>query len=144
MELREYLRGLRRHWLAIGLMTLVGLAAAFGWFVLQTPVYQATAIGLVQTRVVAQEQEQNENLILVPQFDSFARSKVPTYMEMATWRVVAEGVIADLGLDAAAMISRPSPCRAVTKKADVAEHPTVFHHVGLLTTELTGRSRVAH
>ena len=61
--------------------------------------YQATAIGLVQTREVAQEQEQNENLVLVPQFDSFARSKIPTYMEMATWRVVAEGAIADLGLD---------------------------------------------
>ncbi len=99
MELREYLRGLRRHWLAICLMTLVGLAAAFGWYLLQTPVYQATAIGLVQTREVAQEQEQNENLVLLPQFDGFARSKIPTYMEMATWRVVAEGAIADLGLD---------------------------------------------
>jgi capsular exopolysaccharide synthesis family protein len=108
MELREYLRGLRRHWLAICLMTLVGLAAALGWYVLQTPVYQATAIGLVQTREVAQEQEQNENLILVPEFDSFARSKVPTYMEMATWRVVAEGVIADLGLDG-------SPSEAVSR-----------------------------
>lgn len=99
MELREYLRGLRRHWLAICLMTLVGLAAAFGWFVLQTPVYQATAIGLVQTREVALEEQQNENLILVPQLDSFARSKIPTYMEMAFWRDVAEGAIADLGLD---------------------------------------------
>jgi capsular exopolysaccharide synthesis family protein len=110
MELREYLRGLRRHWLAICLMTLVGLAAAFGWYVLQTPVYQATAIGLVQTREAAQAQEQNENLILVPQFDGFARSKLPTYMEMATWRVVAEGVIADLGLDA-------SPSEAVSRIA---------------------------
>jgi len=100
MELREYLRGLRRHWLAILLMTLVGLAAAFGWYLLQTPVYQATAIGLVQTREVAQEQEQNENLILVPQFDGFARSKLPTYIEMATWRIVAEGVLEELGLEA--------------------------------------------
>lgn len=100
MELREYLRGLRRHWLAILLMTLVGLAAAFGWYLLQTPVYQATAIGLVQTREVAQEQEQNQNLVLGPQFDTFARMKLPTYMEMATWRVVAEGAIESLGLDA--------------------------------------------
>ena len=99
MELREYLRGLRRHWLAICLMTLVGLAAAFGWYVLQTPVYQATAIGLVQTRESPQEQIQDENLVLLPQFDGFARSKIPTYMEMATWRVVAEDAIADLGLE---------------------------------------------
>jgi len=108
MELREYLRGLRRHWLAICLMTLVGLAAAFGWFVLQTPVYEATAIGLVQTREVAQEQEQNENLVIMPQIDSFAQSKIPTYMQMATWRVVADGVIADLGLD-------ESPSQAVSR-----------------------------
>lgn len=100
MELREYLRGLRRHWLAILLMTIVGLAAAFGWYLLQTPVYQATAIGLVQTREVAQEQEQNENLVTGPQFDSFAGMKLPTYMEMATWKVVAEGAIEALGLEA--------------------------------------------
>jgi len=27
-----------------------------------------------------------------------------------------------------------------TKKADVAEHPKAFHHVGLLLNELPGRS----
>jgi hypothetical protein len=30
-----------------------------------------------------------------------------------------------------------------TKKADVAEHPEVFHHVGLLLNEPPGKSRVA-
>jgi hypothetical protein len=30
-----------------------------------------------------------------------------------------------------------------TKKADVAEHPKVFHHVGLLFNEPPGPSRVA-
>lgn len=58
-------------------------------------------------------------------------------------RAVLTVRIADLGLDASAMIPRPIPCRAVTKKADVAEHPSVFHHVGLLINEPTGRSRVA-
>lgn len=100
MELREYVRGLRRHWFAVLLMTIVGLAAAYGWYLLQTPVYQATAIGVVQTREVAQEQEQNQNLVMGPQFDSFARSKLPTYIDMATWRIVAEGAIETLGLDA--------------------------------------------
>jgi tyrosine-protein kinase len=98
MELREYLRGLRRHWLAIVLMMLVGVGAAFGWYLLQTPVYQATAIGLVQTRHDATSDE-NQSLVVGPQYDSYAATKVPTYMEMATWKVVAEDVIKDLGLN---------------------------------------------
>jgi capsular exopolysaccharide synthesis family protein len=107
MELREYLRGLRRHWLAIALMTLVGLGAAFGWYAVQTPVYQATAIGLVQTREVAQDTVDDQNLI-VPQIDSFARTKVPTYIQMATWRDVAEGAIEELDL-------AQTPDQAVTR-----------------------------
>src|SRR4051812_23963236 len=91
MELREYLRGLRRHWLAILLMTLVGLATAFGWYLLQAPVYQATAVGLVQTKTTAEDP--NLNGTLGPQFDAYARSKMPTYIEMATWKDVAEGAI---------------------------------------------------
>ena len=39
MELRDYLRGLRRHWFAIVLMTLIGVGAGYGWTLLQTPVY---------------------------------------------------------------------------------------------------------
>jgi hypothetical protein len=31
--------------------------------------------------------------------------------------------------------SVPARCLAQTKKADVAEHPEVFHHVGLLVNE---------
>jgi len=100
MELREYLRGLRRHWLAILLMTLVGLATAFGWYLLQAPVYQATAVGLVQTRAIADDP--NQTTSLGPQFDGYARSKLPTYMEMATWKDVAEGAINELGLNVSA------------------------------------------
>src|SRR4051794_7279020 len=100
MELREYLRGLRRHWLAILLMTLVGLATAFGWYLLQAPVYQATAVGLVQTKAIADDP--NQSTSLGPQFDGYARSKLPTYMEMATWKDVAEGAINELGLNVSA------------------------------------------
>ena len=32
----------------------------------------------------------------------------------------------------------PEVCAAITKKADVAEHPGVFDHVGLLINELPG------
>ena len=55
MELRDYLRGLRRHWLAVVLMTILGVLVAFGWTLIQTPVYSATANGLIQSVESAEE-----------------------------------------------------------------------------------------
>jgi capsular exopolysaccharide synthesis family protein len=91
MELRDYLRGLRRHWIAILLMTLVGIGAGYGWTLLQTPVYAAGASGIVSSTGV-------EDLGTSTLGDSLARSKVPTYLEIAGWRTVAEHAIEDLGL----------------------------------------------
>lgn len=127
MELRDYMRGLRRHWLAVLLMTLVGVAAAYGWYFIQTPVYEATAVGLVQTRAVAIEDEENENLVTNPAFDSFASAKVPTYIDMSTWKTVADGAVAAVGIDepVAQVVSRiqienPSETNIIriTAKAD--------------------------
>jgi len=42
MDIRDYLRALRRNWIAIILMTAVGLGAAYGWAKIQTPVYEAS------------------------------------------------------------------------------------------------------
>lgn len=99
MELRDYIRGLRRHWLAVVLMTVVGIATAFGWYVIQKPVYEATAVGLVQTRAIATQGEENQSLVNNPALDSYAAAKVPTYMDMATWKSVAEGAVAAVGID---------------------------------------------
>ena len=41
------------------------------------------------------------------------------------------------------MLVHPSGVATHSKKADVAEHPEVFHHVGLLVNGPSGRSRVA-
>lgn len=91
MELRDYVRGLRRHWLAIVLLTLIGTAAAYGWTLLQKPVYEATANGVVQSQATA---EQGGSVT----GDSTARAKVPTLLEMVGWKAVAERAIEDLGL----------------------------------------------
>lgn len=101
MELRDYLRGLRRHWVAIVLMTLLGLAVSYGWYVIQEPVYEATAVGLVKTREIAESDEANQSLAATAN-DSIARTKVPTYLDMATWRPVADRVIEQLALSATA------------------------------------------
>lgn len=92
MELRDYLRGLRRHWIAIVLMTVVGAGAGYGWTMLQTPVYIAGASGYVSSTGV-------EDLGTSTLGDSLARSKVPTYLEIAGWRTVAEHAIDELGLN---------------------------------------------
>lgn len=92
MELRDYLRGLRRHWIAILLMTVVGAAAGYGWTLLQTPVYVAGSSGYVSSTGV-------EDLGESTLGDSLARSKVPTYLEIAEWRTVADYAIEELGLD---------------------------------------------
>ncbi|GAA1799120.1 polysaccharide biosynthesis tyrosine autokinase [Agromyces neolithicus] len=92
MELRDYLRGLRRHWIAILLMTVVGASAGYGWTLLQTPVYVAGASGYVSSTGV-------EDLGTSTLGDSLARSKVATYLEIAGFRTVAEHAIDELGLD---------------------------------------------
>ncbi len=99
MEIRDYLRALRRHWIAIILMTAVGLGVAYGWSSIQTPVYQASASGYLKTRPI--EPEPGEIQQLSPQADdSYARTKVEQYKEFATWRTVAERAGEDLGISA--------------------------------------------
>ena len=93
MELRDYLHGLRRHWLAIVLMTLLGVGAAYGWSLLQTPVYEATASGLVQAKTEYEDGQLFSD-------DNSARLKVPTLLDMAGWKEVAERAIDELGLTA--------------------------------------------
>jgi len=94
MDIRDYVRALRRNWIAIILMTAVGLGAAYGWAKIQTPVYEASISGLVQTRPKADVQEQQQ--LLSQANDAAARAKVPTYLVMAGWRNVGESAAAEL------------------------------------------------
>ena len=96
MELRDYMRGLRRHWLAIVLMTAIGVAAGYGWTLLQTPVYTASASGYVAS-------QQSEDVGISTIGDNLARSRVQSYLDIAGWRAVAEsdpGVAAGVNVQA--------------------------------------------
>lgn len=92
MELRDYLRGLRRHWIAILLMTILGVGAGYGWTLLQTPVYVASASGIVQSTGMGDVANASLG-------DSVAKSRVPQYLVIAGWTDVAQGVIDDLGIE---------------------------------------------
>lgn len=103
MELRDYMGGLRRHWLAIVLITAVGLGTGYVWTLLQTPVYEGSASGLLKTTLVTSEEPLISNAE-----DSAARAKVPTFLDLAQSELVAQGAIDELGLSTtpAAVIKR--------------------------------------
>lgn len=110
MEIRDYLLALRRHGIAIVLLVLVGLGAAYGWAEIQTPVYSASASGFLKTHIVDEE-----GVALGPTAsDSFAKAKVSTYQDMAMWTNVAEYAAEELGTD--------SPPEALVRRITV-ENP---------------------
>ncbi|WP_109210459.1 MULTISPECIES: polysaccharide biosynthesis tyrosine autokinase [Microbacterium] len=92
MELRDYLRILRAQWLAVVLLTLFGAAAAWGWTALQPRIYTAEASGIV----TATNAGSDTGSSLVG--DQLSRSKVTSYVEIGSWRAVAECAIDELGL----------------------------------------------
>jgi capsular exopolysaccharide synthesis family protein len=122
MELRDYLRGLRRHWLAIVLLVIVGTGVAYGWVRLQTPVYEATASGFVKSTQTADA----KNLNVTTTGDPAAQAEIPNYLSMAGWRDVAEYVIQDLHLD--------------TTPQQLVNQVTVTNPVNTVVLQITARA----
>jgi len=102
MELRDYLRILRAHWIGILLLTVLGGAVAFGWTSLQPRVYTASASGIVQ----ATGGGTDTGSALVG--NQLASSKVSSYVNIGGWRSVAEHAIDALDLESSpsALVSR--------------------------------------
>lgn len=104
MELRDYLRILRTHWVGILVLTVVGAGAALGWTALQPRVYTASASGIVQ----ATGGGTDTGSALVG--NQLAQSKVSSYVDIGGWRSVAQHAIDELGLATTpqALVSRVS------------------------------------
>lgn len=121
MELTDYWRIVRAHWLAIIIFTLVGGALAFGAALVQPKVYSANASGIVSAGV-------SEDLGSALVGDNYAKSRVKSYLDIATSRAVATFAIDELGLDATAeqlipRISVQNPLDTAVMKV-TAEAPT--------------------
>ena len=95
MELRDYLRVFRAHWLGMIVIIVVGVIVAFGWTLIQPKVYTADATAVVQA--ASTDGEDNVSTAMVG--NSLATSRVKTYVDIGGSRAVAERVISDLGLD---------------------------------------------
>ena len=103
MELRDYLRVLRAHWMWVLAATFLGTSIAAGWTLLQSPVYTAEASGYVAAAA-------SDNIGSSMVGDQLAQSNVRSYVQIGTWRSVAEYAIDSLGLDATpeAVVARVS------------------------------------
>lgn len=91
LDLADYLRVVRTYWKAIVAFTLLATLTAFGWTVLQPKIYSSDSSGIVVT-------PGSDNVSLSLAGDSLAKAKVKNYESVAKSRLVADRVIADLGL----------------------------------------------
>lgn len=95
MELSDYIRILRKSWLAIVIATLLGLAAAAGYSLTRTPMYESQSVVFVQSQAGSTVTE-------LQQGSSFAQSRITTYVSLVREPVVMNPVITQLGLDTSA------------------------------------------
>lgn len=93
MELTDYLRILRAHWLGVLALTITTALAALAFSLAQPKVYAANANGFVSSGL-------NDNPALASVSDSLAKSRAKSYVDIAKSRATAQTVIDDLGLEA--------------------------------------------
>ena len=95
VELRDYVRVLRKRWRFVALLTLLALAGAAAASLLATPQYEA------RTQVFVSTQAEGSNSDLL-QGSSFTQQRVKSYADVVTSPRVLDPVIADLGLQTSA------------------------------------------
>ncbi|GAA1930648.1 polysaccharide biosynthesis tyrosine autokinase [Nocardioides marmoribigeumensis] len=92
MELRDYLRILRAHWLGVLLITILTIGAASAYTFTRVPVYAADASGFVAIGG-------SENPALGSLNDQLAKSRATSYVDIAKSRATAQEVNRLLNLD---------------------------------------------
>lgn len=113
MELRDYIRILRKGWILIVAVTLVGVAAGALSSILATPKY----VSSTQLFVSVQSSDSSSASDLV-QGGNAAQQKVRSYVDVVTSTSVLTPVIAELGLDMsptdlASQVTAESPLNTV-------------------------------
>jgi capsular exopolysaccharide synthesis family protein len=93
MELAEYWRILRAHWVGVVLIVAATTGLAAAYTETQPAVYAANASGFVSAGT-------SDNPALGSVNDALAKSRAVSYVDIAQSRSTAQNVIDDLGLDA--------------------------------------------
>ncbi|TAM70034.1 MAG: polysaccharide biosynthesis tyrosine autokinase [Microbacteriaceae bacterium] len=92
MELRDYIRVLRKGWILILVVMLVGVAAAAAYSIIKTPEYQATSKVFVSTQGGGTVQDLQSG-------NTFTQQRVQTYADLVSTPVVLLPVAAALRLN---------------------------------------------
>ncbi|MET4003014.1 capsular exopolysaccharide synthesis family protein [Arthrobacter sp. UYCu511] len=92
MELQDYIRILRRNWIMIVALSLIGLAGGAGFSVLSKPVYTSKTQLFVATQNSGSVQDLQTG-------NTFITARVSSYVVTATTPTVLQPVIDTLGLD---------------------------------------------
>lgn len=92
LDVWDYVRVFRQHWLGVVALTLIGILCSAGWIFLQKPVYAANSIGYVSI-------PGGDNMGSALAGDNLAKSKATSYASFGSSRPVAESVIKTLNLD---------------------------------------------
>lgn len=126
MELRDYLRILRKNWILIVAMSLLGVAAASAVSIVATPKYVSSTELYVSVR--SGSESATSELV---QGTSFARQAVTSYVSIANSARVLTPVIDDLGLDLtpaqlASRVTASSPLNTVLIQITVTDDDPVL------------------
>jgi succinoglycan biosynthesis transport protein ExoP len=92
VEIRDYLRILRKSWVLIVVLALVSVAAAAAYSIVQVPQYSSSATVFVSTSASSSVSD-------LAQGNSFTLQRVKTYAELVTTAIVLTPVIKSLKLD---------------------------------------------
>lgn len=92
VELRDYITVLRKGWVLILVLALVGVAAAAGFSLLKKPVYAASAQVFVSTETSGSASD-------LAQGNTFTQQRVLTYSNLVTTPIVLLPVISKLDLN---------------------------------------------
>jgi capsular exopolysaccharide synthesis family protein len=123
MELSDYIRVLRKNWLVIVVITLVGLGAAAAFSLTRTPLYESESRVFVSTQTSGSVQE-------LQQGSAFTQQRVTTYVTLVTTPIVLDPVITELGLDMtanelAAEVTATSPLNTTVIQISVTDSDPV-------------------
>jgi succinoglycan biosynthesis transport protein ExoP len=92
VELRDYIRIVRKSWVLIAVLFFLGIGAAAGYSIVQTPKYSSSAKVFVST-------SGGSSVSDLQQGNTFTQQRVKTYADLTTTPIVLLPVISELGLD---------------------------------------------
>ncbi|BDZ62032.1 hypothetical protein Lsed01_02009 [Demequina sediminis] len=124
MELQDYLRILRKNWIALVVLTALGAGAGLAFSVVSTPSYTASAKVFVSTA-------NSSDVADLATGNTFTQQRVKTYSDLVKTSAVLQPVIDDLGLGRAVsevrgQVSASTPLNTTVIDVTVTDADAVF------------------